>query len=345
MNLLIKFRFLLLLFSVSFFYSCAQGNAKKEVRSNKMKGISFVASRDTVQQYHIAPLLKLNANYAAIMPFGFLKTLEHPEIIYNTDRQWFGETRNGAKQYIDLLHQNNIKVLVKPQIWVWRGEFTGYLKMTSEEDWKLLEDSYRSFIMEYASLAAEANVDLFCIGTELEQFVLHRPAFWETLITEIKGVYNGKLTYAANWDEYKRVPFWKQLDYIGIDAYFPISEHKTPTVEEAKVGWRPWKQELKLFSETEQKQIIFTEYGYRSVDFSGKEPWVSDREMKDVNLEAQTNLTQALFEEVWSESWFAGGFLWKWHMKHPEVGGPANSQYTPQNKPVEATITMQYGAN
>lgn len=343
--MLLKFRFLLPLFCLPFFYSCAQGEAKKEETPRKMNGISFVASRDTIQQHHITPVLKIHTNYAAIMPFGFIKTLEHPEIIFNTDRQWFGETRNGAKQYIELLHKNNIKVLVKPQIWVWRGEFTGYLKMTSEENWKLLEDSYRNFILEYAAMAAEAEVDLFCIGTELEQFVMHRPAFWETLIAEIRLIYKGKLTYAANWDEYKRVPFWNKLDYIGVDAYFPISDQKTPTLEDAKAGWKPWKDELKLFSEKEQKQIIFTEYGYRSVDFAGKEPWVSDREMKDVNLEAQVNLTQGLFDEVWNESWFAGGFLWKWFIAHPEVGGINNSQFTPQNKPVEATITKMYGNN
>lgn len=32
--------------------------------------------------------------------------------------------------------------MVKPQIWVWRGEFTGTIKMENEENWKLLEDSY-----------------------------------------------------------------------------------------------------------------------------------------------------------------------------------------------------------
>ena len=57
---------------------------------------------------------------AAIMPFGFIRNLEHPDVIHNTDRQWFGETRAGAKQYIEELEKRNIKIMVKPQIWVWR---------------------------------------------------------------------------------------------------------------------------------------------------------------------------------------------------------------------------------
>ncbi|HIC31712.1 MAG TPA: glycoside hydrolase, partial [Flavobacteriaceae bacterium] len=64
----------------------------------KINGVSFVASRDSISEKHIKPVVNLNANYAAIMPFGFIKNLQHPEIIYNTDRQWFGETDKGVKQ-------------------------------------------------------------------------------------------------------------------------------------------------------------------------------------------------------------------------------------------------------
>lgn len=324
-----------LLFSVSFLTSCAQ-------KEGKINGVSFVASRDTLVQNHINPILSLNSNYAAIMPFGFIKNLEHPEIIYNTNRQWFGETNSGAKQYINKLQENNIKIMLKPQIWIWRGEFTGNLKMNSEEDWMLLEDSYRVFILGFAKLANDSNVSLFCIGTELEQFIVHRPEFWFQLISEVKNIYKGKLTYAANWDEYKRVPFWNELDYIGVDGYFPLSESKTPTIEEAKIGWKHWKNEMQILSNSVNKKILFTEFGYRSVDFSGKEPWNSDHTIASVNLEAQTNLFNALFEELWNEEWFAGGYLWKWFIDHEKVGGFENHMFTPQNKPVERIVRANY---
>jgi hypothetical protein len=214
--------------------------------------------------------------------------------------------------------------------------------MDNETDWKLLEESYRDFIITYAELAKEVNAEMFCIGTELEQFIIARPEYWLKLITEIKTIYNGRLTYAANWDEYKRVPFWKELDFIGVDAYFPISESRTPTVAEAKIGWQRWKEEMRLISEKENRKIIFTEYGYRSVDFAGKEPWKSDRDMTEVNMEAQSNLTKALFEEMHEEDWFSGGFIWKWFIDHNKVGGPDNNQFTPQNKPVEMIIQEHY---
>jgi hypothetical protein len=299
-----------------------------------------VGSRNPAEQKHMTPVADVQANHAAIMPFGFIRSLENPEIIYNTSRQWFGETTDGAAQYVELLHSNNIRVMLKPQIWIWRGEFTGYLKMKSEEDWNKLESSYRKFILEYADLAQSLEVDIFCIGTELEQFIVNRPDYWNKLIWEIKKRYKGKLTYAANWDEYKRVPFWRELDYIGVDAYFPISESATPTIEEARKGWKRWKKELEGVSRSNGRDILFTEYGYRSVDFAGKEPWHTSREKKGVNLEAQANLLTALYEEVWNESWFAGGYIWKWFIDHENVGGVENNRFTPQNKP--AGMVMQY---
>lgn len=311
-------------------------------QEDKINGVSFVASRDVIDESHVNPVVKLNANFAAVMPFGFIKNLDHPDINHNTDRQWFGETKLGAKQYIEELRKKNIKVMIKPQIWVWRGEFTGLIKMSSEENWKTLEASYSNFILEYAKLAKEVNAEIFCIGTELELFVKHRPEYWTDLITEIKTIYSGKLTYAANWDEFKRTPFWGQLDYIGIDAYFPVSDSKTPTLEECLEGWKTHKPIVTKISETYNKPILFTEYGYRSVDFSGREPWQSDRNMTAVNLEAQVNTTKALFETFWKESWFAGGFIWKWFHKHDEVGGENNSRFTPQNKPAEEVVRMYY---
>ena len=330
---------IILVFYVLFLCNgCAMSKAPIE----KINGVSFVASRDIVDETHTNPVVNVGANYAAIMPFGFLKNLDHPEIIHNTDRQWFGETREGGKQYIEELRKKNIKIMLKPQIWVWNGEFTGLIKMANEENWQALEESYTSFILEYAELAQETNAEILCIGTELENFVKERPDYWHNLIIKIKIIYKGKLTYAANWDEFKRTPFWGALDFIGIDAYFPVSDSQTPSISECKVGWKAHKVVIKSVSEKYDKPILFTEYGYRSVDFTGREPWQSDHTLTSLNFEGQSNAMQALLEEFWSEDWFAGGFIWKWFHAHDKVGGEKDNQFTPQNKPVETVIQSFY---
>lgn len=311
-------------------------------KKEAINGVSFVAANEAIDQSHVEPVVKVNANFASIMPFGFIRNLNAPEVIYNSDRQWLGETIEGSKQYISELHKKNIKIMLKPQIWVWNGEFTGDIFMKSESDWKILEDSYAKYILDYAKLANEVKAEIFCIGTELELFIKYRPNYWTDLIKKIRSIYSGKLTYAANWDEYRRVPFWHELDYIGIDAYFPVSNMQTPTVEDCIKGWQVHKTIIRRYSEQFKKPILFTEFGYRSMDFTGKEPWQSDYKIKSFNLQGQTNATQALFEEFWNEEWFAGGFIWKWFHEQNNIDGNTDNQFTPQNKPVEEIIREHY---
>ena len=314
-------------------------------QNKKINGISFVASHSAIDAKHVKPVLAVNGNYVALMPFGFIRELKNPNVQYNSKRQWFGETRKGLEHYATEFKLSNVKVMVKPQIWVSRGLYTGYIEMDSEENWKILEKSYQKFIMDYADIAQRMNADILCIGTELEKFVAQRPKYWSELIVKIKEIYKGKLTYAANWDEFKRVSFWKELDYIGVDAYFPLSNKKTPTVAEFENGWQPHKKEIKKIQQENNKPILFTEYGYRSVDYTGKKPWESNRIKGSVNLAAQKNATQAIYNQFWKENWFAGGFIWKWFHNHQEVGGENNNRFTPQNKPTEILIKKLYGLN
>jgi len=312
-------------------------------QEEKINGVSFVAAGIPIDSSHVNPVVRVNANYAAIMPFGFTRSLNNPKINYNWDGQWFGERKEGVAQYIKELRKENIKIMLKPQIWVSRGEFTGYIQMNNEKDWLALQDAYSNFILEFAKQAEELKIEIFCIGTELEKFIKNRPDYWMNLVNKIKEIYKGKLTYAANWDEFKRTPFWEQLDYIGLDAYFPLSDKKTPSVEDCKNGWAKHKSLIKKYSDSIAKPILFTEYGYRSVNFTGREPWKVDRSENDVNLQAQVNATQALYETFWNEEWFAGGFVWKWFLQHNDVGGENNNRFTPQNKPAEETLKTQYG--
>jgi len=316
---------------------CCSGEAQQ-----KINGISFVASREQAAQSHIDEILKVHANSAAVMPFGFMRETAHPEIIFDTDRQWFGETKQGAKQYIELLRKNGIEVMLKPQIWVWKGEFTGTITMQTEEQWKELETSYDKFILTFAQLAEETKVPIFCIGTELEKFVENRPDYWLRLIAKIRKVYTGKLTYAANWDEYRRTPFWSALDYIGIDAYFPLSEAKTPTVAELQEGWQRWKVTIAEVASTNERPVLFTEFGYRSMDFTAKKPWLVDHKEEGINLQAQVNAKTAIFKEFWKEDWFAGGYVWKWFIEHEKSGGEKDNRFTPQNKPAQQVIGNHY---
>ena len=313
------------------------------LEAQKINGLSFVASDNAIGDKEVEPVIRVHANYVSLMPFGFMKSLSEPEIAFNKPRQWFGERVEGVRQYAKTLRKKNIRIMLKPQIWVWRGEFTGRITMQTEERWKVLEQSYASFILLYAKVAQEIGADIFCIGTELENFVMHRPEYWKSLIISIRKVYQGALTYAANWDEFKRVPFWGALDYIGVDAYFPLSQRKSPTVEVLEAGWKVHKQEIMTVQSSYLKPILFTEFGYRSMDYTGKSPWDSRRIEGSVNLDAQSNGLNAIYRQFWKEDWFAGGFVWKWFVDYEQAGGLKNNRFTPQNKPAEQVLKQLFG--
>lgn len=313
--------------------------------AQKINGLSFVASKDSIRTNDVSTVIDVNANYVALMPFGFIRDLSSPKIFFNTEKQWFGEREQGVIQYAKQLQKRSVKIMIKPQIWVWKGQFTGHISMHSEEQWKVLEDSYTSFILTYAKTAQTLKADILCIGTELEKFVSTRPEYWKFLILKIKKIFKGKLTYAANWDEFKRFPLWDQLDYIGIDAYFPLTDKKLPSVQEFEAGWEWHKKGIYTIHKRYNRPILFTEYGYRSVDFTGKEPWNSKRFFGQVNLQAQINGLQAIHNQFWNEEWFLGGFIWKWFQKHNRVGGQNDNRFTPQNKPAENLLRNLYREN
>lgn len=307
----------------------------------KINGISFVASNTPITLNAIQPVLNLNANWVALMPYGFMKTETETNIQYNSNRQWWGETKLGISKTAIAFHQQKIKTMLKPQIWIPNGGFTGHIEMKSEVDWIVFEKSYEKFILDYASVAQDNDIELFCIGTELNNFIMKRPGFWEQLIIKIKSIYKGKLTYAENWDTYKNVSFLSAMDYIGIDAYFPLSKQKTPTVYDLETAWKPIKKEIKNLSLQYKKPILFTEFGYQSKDFTAALPWEHNN-TNSLNLIAQNNSLDAIFKQFWKEKWFAGGFLWKWYDNHQQSGNLFDTDYTVQNKPSEKIVKNQF---
>lgn len=325
--------------SLSIFLACgsASQEAKFEPRE-KINGVSFVSpSRKFDSSLMALPKTKVNANWICLMPFGFVAK-EDTKVHYNSPNQWWGERKEGIAFMHEQAKKEDYKVFLKPQIWKSHGAFTGHHEYDNVQDWQAFEDSYANFILDYARLAENLNIPLFCIGTEWDYFVKERSSFWLKLIQEVRKVYSGKLTYASNWDEYKRVPFWNELDFIGIDAYFPLGNGNKKELNQA---WQPIKKRLHHFSDSLNKAILFTEFGYRSKKGSTLKPWESGRE-GEVDLTIQALAYEVLFENFWSESFFAGGFLWKWFPQYNKVGGEQNNDFTPQRKPAEAIIKKYY---
>jgi len=320
--------------------ACQTATGEKKYLADQVLGISFVASRASVTAADITPIKRINATWVSLMPYGFVRKTENI-VHYNAQGQWFGETVKGLIETAELCKKEGLKIMIKPQIWLRHGEYTGaYLPPDSTMiDFK---KSFENFVLDYARVAKKVDADLFCIGTEWQNFIDHDPEFWLQLIGKVKNIYSGPLTYAANWDEYKTTPFWHNLDYIGVNAYFPLSDKEYPTMDDLQSGWAPWIKELSDVAESVAKPMLFTEYGYRSTVSNASKPWESYTKPQ-VSMKNQELAYKAMYIQLWQEPWFAGGFSWKWFHNHEGRGGAENTGFTPQNKPAEEVIRAYYG--
>jgi len=107
--------------------------------------------------------------------------------------------------------------------------------------------------------------------------------YWVNLIKDTRKHFKGKLLYAANFDNFHEVDFWHELDFIGINAYFPLRDYNGTKDSENLYeillsGWDQVFQEIEQFrrdNNLNRKKVIFTELGYTYKNNSTIEPWNS----------------------------------------------------------------------
>ena len=314
-----------------------------KVTSQKINGVCFVSPSSKNLFSNFNSLTRINANWIAITPYAFSKKNE-PSVTFNYEHSWWGEQSDGTVFMIKQAKKEGLKVMLKPHIWVMGEGWCGQFDLKTEEEWLIWEKDYAKYILSNASIAQKYNIEMLCIGTEYKIATAKRTVFWENLIRTVRKIYTGKVTYAANWDNYQNISFWQELDYIGVDAYFPLSKTQTPNIKTLNTKWIKEVDLLKSFSTQHHKKIIFTEFGYKSTHFSAWNQWEIENVKQDgnVNLKAQANAYYSLFNSVWNQQWFEGGFLWKWYADDGKSGGLKNSDYTPQHKPVEKIIKHYY---
>lgn len=310
-------------------------NYKDHYQSNKantIKGLSFVAPPDPFKSNPFIPVKEIGAGWISVIPYGFTMPGK-PEVRYGANWQWWGERPEGIIETIKQAHSNGLKVMLKPQVY-FPGSWPGGMEFKNEEDWQSWEQSYKKFMQRFIDIADSMNVELLCIGTEFTKSTKNRNAFWIGFIKDIRSKYNGKLTYASNWDEFSHIQFWQDLDFTGINAYFPLVDATTPKVSELVNAWKPLCSKMQNLCLKTGKPILFTEYGYLSVDGCCYNTWEAEQNVErlEVNQQGQANALDALYMVFNEKEWWGGGFLWKWFPEMKGHEGYPDKDYTPQGK-------------
>jgi hypothetical protein len=314
--------------------------------SAPIAGVNFDVSR-RLDDSALDALESTSVSWIALTPFGWQPRFDVPQVRLRTTNVRWGETDRGLAEIITRARERGIRTLLKPHIWLLEevpGQWRGTIGFEQETDWRAWETQYRAFILHYAALAQRQQVDMFSIGVELHRAVSKRPDFWRDLIVEARQVYDGPLTYGANWDELTAVTFWDRLDYLGVHAYFPLTSKQDASVADLEQGWKAHLRLIESLCVTWDRPILFTEVGYRSISGAAVQPWNYTVQAL-VDPQEQADAYEAMFRTFWQQDWFAGVFLWEWDADIAiDADLHGDDDFTPQTKLAQAVMAHWFGS-
>ncbi len=253
----------------------------------------------------MAELLKLGSNWISYHPYAW---------IGNDGSLRFDESVSQSQILHPIQQGKKLKmgVLLKPHIGYWGSKFSWRGEIgfgQNEAEWKRFFDDYTRWIVTLAKMAEAAGAEMIAIGTEYK--LTEQRKEWFAVIAAVRKVYKGKLTYAANWDSFDKVPFWGKLDYIGIQAYFPLSDVIPPKEKDIAEGWKRVLLNLKAYAEKVGKPMIFTEIGYNRSAWAAQKPW-DHKQGGPMAEETKLLCMKVTLEQLKTPRFLKGVFLWKW---------------------------------
>jgi hypothetical protein len=238
--------------------------------------------------------------------------------------------------------EQGLRVMLKPQIWL-RGSWPGDIRMNDDAEWARFFAAYEAWILHYALLAEMYQADMLCLGVELRYATLGHEGYWREIIRRIRKLYAGPLVYAANWgEEFEGITFWDELDYIGIDCYYPLSSKTEAGRAELLGNFREVLERIEAVSEAYKKPVIFTEIGFRSVEAPWQQPHAEAGDRRP-DLAAQALCYEIVGEGLAEENWVTGIFWWKWpsFLEYREMED--SRRFSPQGKPAEKVVARWFG--
>ncbi|MFC7679162.1 1,4-beta-xylanase [Paenibacillus sp. GCM10028914] len=229
-----------------------------------------------------------------------------------------------------------LKVCLKPIVncedGTWRAHINFFDKdVPCEPKWRDWFASYRNYILHFAQIPEQTDCEMLCIGCEMVQ-TDRRETEWRDLISEVRKVYSGLITY--NCDKYQEdnVAWWDALDVISSSGYYPIHD---------------WDQQLDRIEKVVQqfnKPFFFMEAGCPSRTGSSAIPndWTLEGE---ANQAEQADFYRMMFDKCGERDWVRGFMLWDWPAQLYEREQAAiDDGYCIYGKEAEAITAQAYAA-
>lgn len=276
----------------------------------------------------LAEAKQLGARAIAIIPFLWQSSPASPNLLRGDDM-----TDAALHTAIRDAHALGFTVLIKPHVWV-PESWAGAIAMTSAEDWQHWFADYRRELERIARIAAEEKAAALAIGTELSQTTQHRE--WNELIAAARSAYPGRLLYFAhNVEEAEKVPFWNELDAVGVTLYPPLGADCDR--DQRRRTMRAVVDRLDALAARTGKSIVVGEIGLRSAQGAAAKPWESAEERSSAPDPALQAAVIADWLDVLDRPAIRGVLIWRW-FTDPDAGGLTDTDFTVQGKPAERVL-------
>lgn len=283
-----------------------------------------------------------HVNMVSIVPYSGTRETKKP-MPYRLSRGAGGENDVSVVFASKAAQELGMKTMMKPQIY-FGGSWPGDLDMRSKEDWEMFFKHYRRWISHYALLAEIHGFDMMCLGTEFVKATGKQPDAWKKLALDMRKIFSGKITYAANWGEEIEnisLDFAAELDFLGVDCYYPLSDKDDVDDEDLEAGFSKTMKKLGKISKKTGKSIVFTEVGFRSIPKPWKQPHAEAPDDQAAE-EDQARCYRVVLEAMRNQDWQIGMIWWKWP-SYMNYGSRSPQSFTPAGKEAANVLKEYYG--
>jgi autotransporter-associated beta strand protein len=280
---------------------------------------------------------------------------------------------------IDVIQSKGLKVAIRPHMEVEGCSLIDSYISQDFQSWCNGPMGYGNLVNHYAQIAEAKHVDLLALGNEMMQ-VTTRYNYLTDVVNGAKSRYSGPVTYAALGRDYTGPLDWQvmgpagqtaiscestgwygQLDSIGINCYYQLTDQMDPTVGQLKEVWRQYGKRMDYWWNSlpadQRKPVEFTEWGYPSMDGCNKAPTDYDIYQRDaqghyildqhgdkiprpIDKQEQADCYEAMFSQMWQKyPWFKAVHVFAWP-DNEDAGD--NPYYSPQNKLAESVMANYY---
>ncbi len=270
---------------------------------------------------------RLNPTHVVLSIVGFQKTAQSTDVDYTSTKT---VDIQEVRDVVERLHSAGLRVILKPMVNVLDGTWRAFIcffdvDVPTEPTWTQWFASYTKFQLHFARFAQEMGVEMFVVGCEM-CMAQHREQEWRKLISDVRIVYTGLVTYNADKFQEDKVEWWDACDLIASSAYYPMD------------SWSGAIQRIEKVVARFNKPFVFLEAGCRNVEGASDRPGKHDYIAARSDLD-QLNYYKALFSACESSGFVSGVCIWDWPA---DLSSLSDLRYCPLNRPAEIIIKEQF---